>query len=495
MKDMLDRFTIGSKLRIYSGLFILGFVILAILSSVFMFKSYEHTQRLVGMVDETRQVQVDFKIQVQEWKNTLMRGHKQKDYDKYWNRVLKRYDDIVAELKVLRKHFVEEGYETGRVDVFLESYTQMIDAYKEAISSFDANDPNSIYKVDSLVRGIDRAPTKELDIIIEEFTAYAYGQLEKDTINSTIATFVVLLTLSLICLWLGFIISRHIVIPVRNVTIEMEKLANYNLNCHLDNSSVDEIGQMSKSFNFFITRMKELVTDVRMSASQVSDSTTDMAELSEKTQGLSLNQKDALVQIVAAIEETSSTVHEINQVSQNSAANINVVSGAAEESNSVMKTLHDNSEEIVEVIKVIEDISDQINLLALNAAIEAARAGDAGRGFAVVADEVRKLAASTNDSAHKIVTVIENLRANVTGMGDSLGKITGAIEEVSEGVKNVSLALEQQSTATEEVSSTVHLFSTQMEEIMDNIEGNDALLRSVKDKAEDMQGKVKTFKL
>ena len=495
MNNILHKFSIAGKLRILASISIAGFIILTVFSGWNMHRAYMHTQDLVSLVDNTRKMQVNFKIQVQEWKNTLIRGQDPKQFDKYWGRVLKRAEDIKKDMAYIKSAFKQENLDTAKVDDLLKNYTALIDAYTVAVKEYDSSSLDSIGRVDKLVSGIDRAPTETMDDIVESFSQYAVKQLYVNFEKNIIFMVAVLLVLGSVYLWLSYVISKNIVTPVRVMTVEMQKLAEYNLDCYLNDGSADEIGQMATSFNFFITRMKELVTDIRMSASQVTDSSETMLNFSKNMQGLSMNQKDSLVQIVAAIEETSATIHEINKVSQNSSNSVSVVRDAADDSNKSMTTLHKNSEEIVDVIRVIEEISDQINLLALNAAIEAARAGDAGRGFAVVAEEVRKLATSTNESTHKIVSVIAALQSNVGGMDSSLKRITGAIGEVSDGVKNVALALEQQSAATEQMSSTVHLFSTQMEEIMDNIQENEVIVGMVTEKSSDMQSKVRIFKM
>jgi methyl-accepting chemotaxis protein len=74
---------------------------------------------LTAMVDDARVAQVAFKTQVQEWKNTLLRGHNAQDFDRYHKAFLEqrklvqaRFAALAAEAKALDL----PADEVGRLD-------------------------------------------------------------------------------------------------------------------------------------------------------------------------------------------------------------------------------------------------------------------------------------------------------------------------------------------------------------------------------------------
>ncbi|MFT7433008.1 MAG: methyl-accepting chemotaxis protein [Alphaproteobacteria bacterium] len=493
MRSLQD-ISISKQLMAYTTVFIMALVLVASLGAYGQYQGNLENHFYLEKLDNTRAAQVNFKTQVQEWKNTLIRGQNKKQFIKYWERVEKRYVDIDNSLKDIDSVFKSEGLNNSLIVTLRTDYKNMIDSYREALKSYDHSDLSSIEKVDKLVSGIDRAPTEAIDKMVEVFKVHAIKTADQHFIKNIIILGITLLVIATTAIVFGVIVSRQIVGSIQKIATGLDILASNDLTVTVDSNSQDEIGQAAKKFNLFVENLKAQIHSITAASGSMHNSAEEMGERSATMSDFSNRQKDSITQIVAAVEETSSTIHEINALSQGARSNIDLVSAETGESDKVMRTLQSNSDQIVEVIKVIEDISDQINLLALNAAIEAARAGDAGRGFAVVADEVRKLAANTNESTQRITSVISELQQNVGLTTTSFTKISSSIEEVSGSISSVSHALEQQSTAIQEVSSTMHEFSSNMEEMTTNIMANDEAANDVKTESENLQAQLEKFR-
>ena len=109
-----------------------------------------------------------------------------------------------------------------------------------------------------------------------------------------------------------------------------------------------------------------------------------------------------------------------------------------------IRKISDTSVEIEKIIGEINSIANQTNMLSLNASIEAARAGEMGKGFAVVATQVGELAARSSQAAKETSTLImstveaieegRQISDQTLRVFDSMAE---QIEKASAGIKDI----------------------------------------------------------
>ncbi|MCF2948274.1 methyl-accepting chemotaxis protein [Paraglaciecola aquimarina] len=414
----------------------------------------------ISYASELAALNVDFKIQVQEWKNTLIRGKDLEQREKYWGRFNARADKIKANYKQLLSHLDKSSPGYNDLAAFAESYPPMVEAYRTGYQAFvDAN--FDIAVGDKAVSGIDREPSKRLtdavDKIDNAVMKLKASIAENSAFATTFTTVLLLLSIVISSIGLYWFITKSILDPLNKVTGASSLIAEGDFSSNIDVKSNDQVGQLATNFRRIqndlshmigeiiseLTQLRELsiklfdaFENVKQSVGKQVETTTsvsgnmsDMASLGESIV-ISVAQANEFVN--SSSEQTSSGLKMFEENVQTSQSMLDATHSASE----IIVNLKQDSDDIGSVVSVINGIAEQTNLLALNAAIEAARAGESGRGFAVVADEVRSLATKTQESTEQISRNIHKLQqaadSAVNAMTEGKDKATTSVEQIKQ---------------------------------------------------------------
>ncbi len=262
----------------------------------------------------------------------------------------------------------------------------------------------------------------------------------------------------------------------------------------------DPLVRLGISLNNTTSNLQAMILKIRETANQLNLASTEILTTTSQ-------QAATAAQQAAAVNETSSTITEVRQTSEQAADRAKLVSEMAENSLQVSRagldavqattagmsqikeqvgviantilTLSEQTQQISEIIATVNDIADQSNLLALNAAMEAARAGEAGKGFGVVAGEVRNLAEQSREATSKVRKILNEIQkaANTAVMvteegtkraqiGEQQAQITGqSIQTIRSQVQQVAQAAQQIAASTRQQLAGMEQINAAMENI------------------------------
>nr|WP_157229369.1 methyl-accepting chemotaxis protein [Rivularia sp. PCC 7116] len=216
-----------------------------------------------------------------------------------------------------------------------------------------------------------------------------------------------------------------------------------------------EIGTVADFFNSIVESLREIVTEVKTSASQVNDSLGYNSNAISKLAQEAKTQSSEISHTLNAVDSMNSSMKVVAQNAHEAAVVANSAASTAAQSGKAMdltvenivhlretvgdtakkvKRLGESTQEISRVVALINQISMQTNLLAINAGIEAARAGEEGQGFAVVAEEVGELAARSASATKEIEQVVENIQRET---GELVESMEVGVSQVVEGTRVV----------------------------------------------------------
>ncbi|GAK55036.1 methyl-accepting chemotaxis sensory transducer [Candidatus Vecturithrix granuli] len=336
---------------------------------------------------------------------------------------------------------------------------------------------------------------------IEDIITEAQGKVQRA--NQTLETtsrlnlWIVIVFLIIAPLTVGVIIfslNRAIIRPVNHLLTIAQRMTEGDLSAEIALQQRDEIGILAGALHTMIARFREVVSDVKQAAYNVSAGSQDMsANASEISQGATAQ--------AAASEEASSSMQQmvanIRQNADNAVQTETIAAKAAvdaqESGEAVVKAVK-AMQEIAQKISIIEDITSQTRMLSLNATIEAARAQEHGKGFAVVASEVRSLAERSRQAAAAIIDLTNSGVVLAEQAGEMLRKLVPDIQKTAELVQEIRAASHEQNTGAEQINKAIQQLDHVTQQNSSSSEEMAATAEELAAQAEQLQRTVAFFK-
>ncbi|WP_229702114.1 methyl-accepting chemotaxis protein [Bowmanella pacifica] len=422
-------------------------------------------------------INLNFKRQVQEWKNVLLRGHDQAKRDKYWANFMALHKQIKQDSDTYLALPIDDSLKQTMRD-FTQTHQQLLSRYQQGLQAYlQAGQDHKVG--DQAVAGIDRKPTEQLEQLSAQLHQYII-QRSNETSKAAaqaakMSALGILIAIVVIGLLTAWFMNAKVVRPLTTLINHLRDVSYGRLDKQVDIYSEDEIGRMSKAIEILRTNTLNIcqgLDSTQQDLDKVCHSLVDSASaisqgVTEQNHGTNSVQKsvqgmvDTGQTIAADAHKAADAARQANQSAddsiqamQQTIEAITSSSSQIQDTAAVITKLDEDARKIGSVLDVIKGIAEQTNLLALNAAIEAARAGEQGRGFAVVADEVRTLAARTQQSTEEIQQMIANVQR---GANSAVSAIQQGQEQTSQSVDKVHAANEQLKGVTTAVGMIAQL--------------------------------------
>ncbi|QOY95506.1 HAMP domain-containing protein [Massilia sp. UMI-21] len=462
-----------------------------------------HAQRVGGLLSR-------FRLQTQEWKNTLLRGKDEEQRNKYWSAFQKHETEVAAEAKGLIAA-LPAGEVRELLTRFASAHAKMGEGYRRGFADFSSAEFDA-GAGDRAVKGMDRTPAELLEQAENAMSKQAVATVvEAEAVGerATLLSYSLMLLGAVAAVVAGALVSRSITRPIEDAVEAAQSVAAGDLRTLIEVRGNDETGQLLQALNDMTGSLQAIVAQVRSGTETIAVASDEIAhgnaDLSRRTE-----------QQAGAIEETASSMEELTATVQRNAESaqqasmfaISACEVASKGGNMVeqvvgtMASISDSSRKIVDIISVIDGIAFQTNILALNAAVEAARAGEQGRGFAVVAGEVRNLAQRSATAAKEIKELINDSVQRVDAgnrlvgeAGATMGDIVTSVRRVMDIIAEISTASAEQGAGIAQVNVAVGEMDTATQQNAALVEEAAAAAESLREQTQALNEVVAVFKL
>ena len=541
----LRRFTIFQRLAILVGIVIFGLIVLSISGLSNQYKSLKNEQYLkTKNVVETaysiithyaalEQSQTLTRAQAQSQAMASIRSLRYDDTNYFW---INNYQPAMV-MHPIKPALEGKDLTNNKDPDGTPLFVEMVDVVKksgEGYVPYKWPKPGSDKPVDKIayVKGFNQwqwiiGSGVYLDTIDNTFSQ-----------QRTIIVINVMIMIVVVVLF-SYFIGRSILTPTRLAAEMMKDISQGegDLTRTLNENGNDEISQLSRSFNLFVSKIRESLVLVAKSANDVNEHAHAVDDSSKTSQSFIELQNDSSTQVAAAMEQMTHQIHDVSrnaeaaeQAANDAASNASTGKNVVSKTITAIETLSSNietvskvtadlaqeSNNIGSVLDVIRSIAEQTNLLALNAAIEAARAGEHGRGFAVVADEVRTLASRTGKSTDEIQAMIAKLQEGAkaaveavkssqeisistveqaSSANESLDEIDRLVSVITDMNGQIARATEQQTSAADEVNLRINDLSQSTEQSLGNTKDLTRASDKLKQSSVELSSVVSRFKL
>jgi methyl-accepting chemotaxis protein len=398
-------------------------------------------------------LEASFKKQVQEWKDTLLRGKNPEALDKHWSNFQRREDEVRRSAEQLSRN-IPDPQTAQLVTRFASEHQKMGSAYRRGLQEFKDHNFDSAIG-DEAVAGIDRAPTELLtkakDRLVSQASALA-AEAKDSAYRAVVVGIVLFVAATLIgILIFSIAVQRSISGPLARLSNAMNRLASGDFDVVLpEHGSKDEIRTMTKATLAF---RDAAIEKTRLEAETAERERQAAAEKTERER-LEMEQK-AEAGRRAAAEREAATAKVMNEFDTAVGGIVQAAMAGdfsqrvpLEGKDGVIRNLAASLNAVCDNVgKVFDDVVRMLGSLAagdLTARIDAHYQGS----FATLKD-------NANSTAERLSATMAEIKAAAKEVANAAAEISTATTDLSQRTEEQAASLEQTSASMQQISATV----------------------------------------
>lgn len=434
---------------------------------------------------------VSFKLQVQEWKNILLRGADKESYEKYLKAFESNEKEVREKLESLKPLIKAAGLDQVRIDEIMGLHAELGTKYRNALKAHDPSEQDFNKTVDKMLKGADRpldeafnkmvsvidGEVKEVEDLrgsmakqiyevcrpkemasisfIEKIISFNAEKAEKAAKRAR-KNAVISKTVSGIGVFCGFVFSlffglslaMSITRPVKKTISVVHLMEKGDMSQRVEIMNRDEIGSLAAAMNSMADNLGSIIKNL-------DTKTIALENASANLSGISGNMADGANEAARIAESVAAAAEEMNASASGVAAGMDSasdrlgsVAGATEE---MSATIH----EIAVSAEKARKITDDARTKAVSISDYMKTLGEAAKDIGQVTEVITDISGQTNLLA--LNATIEASRAGEAGRGFAV--VANEIKELAR----------QTSTATDEIRQKINGVQSSTDTVVESI--------------------------
>jgi len=430
----IKNFSIGTKMALLIGTLLIALVMIA---GAGFFQAESLTAQTnrsndlgkagYELINASRKAQVDFQRQVQEWKNTLLRGNNPEDFTKYRAAFDQQVELVRAELAQTKKKMVVLQLPTAELDGLLDEHATMLAKYNEALKQYDSADAGAAFAVDRLVRGVDRATSAGMDKLVADIEGKIGTSLDTIAADSTASAaksrtqqMILVLVFGILGALAGVLISRNIRGNVSNLADVVGRVAEGDYAARSTVKSGDELGKLGGALNDLLNDRVARLANSEKETEQLNNSIISLLQAVAQ-----LSKRDLTVLVPVTDDVTGAVADALNLLTRETAS---VLSGVTRISGQVANASEGVRSSSSMAISAARDSQSEVE----QTSIELESAADKMREISELATACNLVAAKATKTTQTALETVADTVTGINGTRDTIRETEKRIKRLGE---------------------------------------------------------------
>ncbi|HLP96930.1 MAG TPA: HAMP domain-containing methyl-accepting chemotaxis protein [Sideroxyarcus sp.] len=389
----------------------------------------EKTSVSLELLALAAQTRGNFRSQVQEWKDILLRGNDAELYAKYFEAFEKRYADVQKGLSDILKVATAAGQTelitAKEIEELRRAHENMHAQYLAALKNYNPAHATAGQEVDRLVRGLDRPLHEGINALAAKIADAAHKesaavkvQVESESDAALHVTIAALLVALALLAALAVLITRGIIRNLNSLQQTIADINHGNFDVRARTDGKDELAVLAKAFNELLDNRVATTARIQKENEQLNESILNLLRAVAV-----LSRKDLTVKVPVSEDVTGAVSDALNLLSGETAK--------------VLQDVSNISADVTSASLKVQQQSDSMLLAAEDDRAEVDRAAQVLSSAAQALDQIAELARLCNTEADAAIKTTQVALASVNNTVSGINSTRDVIRETEKRIKRL----------------------------------------------------------